>query len=89
MPLFLLLACLTDLHAQTLAVKSDLLAGALSSPNLSVEVKLSDRFTLEAGFHYNPFPAGGALVRTARTALLDVPALRRSFLRHAPDVRSI
>lgn len=77
MPLFLLLACLTDLHAQTLAVKSDLLAGALSSPNLSVEVKLSDRFTLEA------------LVRTARTALLDVPALRRSFLRHAPDVRSI
>ena len=77
MPLFLLLACLTDLHAQTLAVKSDLLAGALSSPNLSVEVKLSDRFALEA------------LVRTARTALLDVPALRRSFLRHAPDVRSI
>ena len=59
MPLFLLLACLTNLHAQTLAVKSDLLAGALSSPNLSVEVKLSDRFTLEAGFHYNPFPAGG------------------------------
>ena len=59
LPLFLLLACLTDLHAQTLAVKSDLLVGALSSPNLSVEVKLSDRFTLEAGFHYNPFPAGG------------------------------
>ena len=29
------------------------------SPNLSVEVKLSERFTLEAGFHYNPFPAGG------------------------------
>ena len=56
--LLLLLFRLADLHSQTLAVKSDLLTGALSSPNLSVEVKLSDRFTLEAGFHYNPFPAG-------------------------------
>jgi len=57
--LFLLLFCLADLHSQALTVKSDLLTGALSSPNLAVEVKLSDRFTLEAGFHYNPFPAGG------------------------------
>ncbi len=57
--LLLLLFRLADLHSQTLAVKSDLLTGALSSPNLSVEVKLSDRFTLEAGFHYNPYPAGG------------------------------
>ena len=57
--LLLLLFRLADLHSQTLAVKSDLLTGALSSPNLSVEVKLTDRFTLEAGFHYNPFPAGG------------------------------
>ena len=57
--LLLLLFRLADLHSQTLAVKSDLLTGALSSPNLSVEDKLSDRFTLEAGFHYNPFPAGG------------------------------
>ena len=56
--LLLLLFRLADLHSQTLAVKNDLLTGALSSPNLSVEVKLSDRFTLEAGFHYNPFPAG-------------------------------
>lgn len=57
--LLLLLFRLADLHSQTLAVKNDLLTGVLSSPNLSVEVKLSDRFTLEAGFHYNPFPAGG------------------------------
>ena len=57
--LLLLLFRLADLQSQTLAVKNDLLTGALSSPNLSVEVKLSDRFTLEAGFHYNPFPAGG------------------------------
>ena len=57
--LLLLLFRLADLHSQTLAVKNVLLTGALSSPNLSVEVKLSDRFTLEAGFHYNPFPAGG------------------------------
>ena len=57
--LLLLLFRLADPHSQTLAVKNDLLTGALSSPNLSVEVKLSDRFTLEAGFHYNPFPVGG------------------------------
>ncbi|KAB4162552.1 DUF3575 domain-containing protein, partial [Bacteroides uniformis] len=34
LPLFLLLSCLADLHSQTFAVKSDLLTGALSSPNL-------------------------------------------------------
>lgn len=55
----MLLFCLADLHSQILAVKSDLLTGALSSPNFGVEVKLSNRLTLEAGFHYNPFPAGG------------------------------
>lgn len=57
--LIILLFCLADLHSQILAVKSDLLTGALSSPNFGVEVKLSNRLTLEAGFHYNPFPAGG------------------------------
>ena len=57
--LIMLLFCLADLHSQILAVKSDLLTGALSSPNFGVEVKLSNRLTLEAGFHYNPFPAGG------------------------------
>lgn len=55
----MLLFCLTDLHSQILAVKSDLLTGMLSSPNFGVEVKLSNRLTLEAEFHYNPFPAGG------------------------------
>ena len=57
--LIMLLFCLADLHSQILAVKSDLLTGALSSPNFGVVVKLSNRLTLEAGFHYNPFPAGG------------------------------
>ena len=57
--LIMLLFCLADLHSQILAVKSDLLTGALSSPNFGVEGKLSNRLTLEAGFHYNPFPAGG------------------------------
>ena len=57
--LIMLLFCLTDLHSQILAVKSDLLTGMLSSPNFGVEVKLSNRLTLEAEFHYNPFPAGG------------------------------
>lgn len=51
----MLLFCFADLHSQILAVKSDLLTGILSSPNFGVEVKLSNRLTLEAGFHYNPF----------------------------------
>lgn len=54
--LLLLPVCKTE--GQNIAVKSDLLTGMLSSPNLGVEVRLSERFTLETGFHYNPFPAG-------------------------------
>ena len=54
--LLLLPACKTE--GQNIAMKSDLLTGMLSSPNLGVEVRLSERFTLETGFHYNPFPAG-------------------------------
>ena len=58
--LLALLSCAGKAGAQTVAVKSDLLTGSmLASPNLGVELKLSERFTLEAGFHYNPFPAGG------------------------------
>ena len=56
--LFAILPYTSRLKAQTIAVKSDLLTGALSSPNLSAEVKLSERFTLEAGLHYNPFSIG-------------------------------
>ena len=58
--LLALLSCAGKAGAQTVAVKSDLLTGGmLASPNLGVELKLSERFTLEAGVHYNPFPAGG------------------------------
>ena len=54
--LLALLSCAGKAGAQTVAVKSDLLTGSmLASPNLGVELKLSERFTLEAGFHYNPF----------------------------------
>lgn len=47
-----------NMEAQSIAVKTDLLTGVLTSPNIGAEVKLSKRFSLEAGFHYNPFPAG-------------------------------
>ena len=58
--LLALLSCAGKAGAQTVAMKSDLLTGGmLASPNLCVELKLSERFTLEAGVHYNPFPAGG------------------------------
>lgn len=47
--LLALLSCAGKAGAQTVAVKSDLLTGGmLASPNLGVELKLSERFTLEA-----------------------------------------
>ena len=46
------------LSAQEVAVKTNLLADVLTSPNIGVEVKLSRRFSVEADFHYNPFPSG-------------------------------
>ena len=53
--LLALLSCAGKAGAQTVAVKSDLLTGGmLASPNLGVELKLSERFTLEAGVYYNP-----------------------------------
>lgn len=54
----IMLLCTAGLAAQEVAVKTNLPAGALASPNLGVEVKLSRRFSVEADFHYNPFPAG-------------------------------
>jgi hypothetical protein len=44
--LLALLSCAGKAGAQTVAVKSDLLTGSmLASPNLGVELKLSERFT--------------------------------------------
>lgn len=57
--LIVVLICTSaPLKAQSIAVKSDLLTGMLSSPNIGVEARLSQRFTLEADLHYNPFSAG-------------------------------
>ena len=93
--LLALLSCAGKAGAQTVAVKSDLLTGSmLASPNLGVELKLSERFTLEAGFHYNPFPAGGD--RRWKHWFVQ-PELRYwmcqpyggTFLRGKPDVRRV
>ena len=46
------------LRAQEVAVKTNVLADALTSPNIGVEVKLSERFSVGADFHYNPIPWG-------------------------------
>ena len=62
----MLLFCLADLHSQILAVKSDLLTGTLSSPNFGVEVKLSNRLTLEAGFSLQ------SLFRQAETSVGNI-----------------
>lgn len=44
-------------HGQAVAVKSNLLADALVSPNLGVEVALSSGWTLDVSAHYQPFAA--------------------------------
>lgn len=42
-------------HAQRLAVKSNLLADALVSPNIGAEILLSPQWTLDFSAHYQPF----------------------------------
>lgn len=69
--LFLLLP---SAHCQVVGVKSNLLSDALASPNIGVEVGLSQRFTLEASVHYNGFDATAAGKR--RKHWLVQPELR-------------
>jgi hypothetical protein len=89
--LLALLSCAGKAGAQTVAMKSDLLTGGmLASPNLCVELKLSERFTLEAGVHYNPFPAGGDKRWKHWFVQPELRySLRRTFLRGRPDVRRV
>lgn len=55
--LYLILSGLlrTDLHAQTLSVRTNLLYLSTATPNLSVEGRLADRWTLGLSGSYNPF----------------------------------
>lgn len=53
--LFLVLCHGSLLSAQVLAVKTNLLADAVLSPNMSLELKLNSRFTFELSGHYHPF----------------------------------
>jgi len=43
------------LTAQVLALKTNVLADAIVSPNANLEVKLGSRFTLDVSGHYYPF----------------------------------
>lgn len=45
----------SDASAQRMAVKSNLLADALASPNIGVEFLVSPRWTLDIAAHYQPF----------------------------------
>lgn len=56
--IFSLLYCLllsSSLPAQILAVKTNLAADAVLSPNASLEMRLGARFTLDLNAHYYPF----------------------------------
>lgn len=58
--LFTLFSCYClSVSAQVVAVKSDVLSGLLTSPNLGVEVALSERYSAELSIHYNGFNVGG------------------------------
>lgn len=54
---FSLFSCL-PLHAQVFALKSNLAADAVASPNLGTELKLGRRLSLDIAAHYNPFSNG-------------------------------
>jgi hypothetical protein len=73
-----LLVCFLPLsqsaNAQRLAIKSNLLADAIISPNLGVEMLLSPRWTLDLSAHCQPFQSSNS--RHRRHWLLQ-PELRR------------
>ena len=91
--LLALLSCAGKAGAQTVAVKSDLLTGGmLAQPRCGTKAV----GTFHAGGRGLLQPLSGrrrqtleTLVRAAGAALLDVPALRRTFLRDRPDVRRV
>lgn len=93
--LLALLSCAGKAGAQTVAVKSDLLTGGharLAQPRCGTKAV----GTFYAGGRGSLQPLSGrrrqtleTLVRAAGAALLDVPALRRTFLRGKPDVRRV
>ena len=93
--LLALLSCAGKAGAQTVAVKSDLLTGEharLAQPRCGT--KAVGTFHARSRISLQPLSgrrrqALEALVRTAGAALLDVPALRRTFLRGKPDVRRV
>ena len=76
----------SDASAQRMAVKSNLLADALASPNIGVEFLVSPRWTLDIAAHYQPFaPRDGRrwkppLVFPPRSPPLAVHSFCRSFL---------
>ncbi len=53
------LACMMPACGQVLALKSNLAADAVASPNLGAELKLGGRISLDVTTHYNPFSSGG------------------------------
>lgn len=62
------------LSAQVLAVKTNLAADAVLSPNLSLEMKIGERLTLDLSAHYYPFCSKSSTVR--RRHWLFQPELR-------------
>ena len=75
----------SDASAQRMAVKSNLLADALASPNIGVEFLVSPRWTLDIAAHYQPFaPRDGRRWKhwllQSRSPPLAVHSFCRSFL---------
>lgn len=52
---FFLFLLLQTARCQVVAVKSDVLSGLLTSPNIGVEVAVSERYSAELSVHYNAF----------------------------------
>lgn len=50
-----LLSC-PQAKSQVIGIKTNVMADALQSPNIGIEVALSDHFTIDLSAHYNPFP---------------------------------
>ena len=70
--LFVWMMCMPQAEAQVVALKNNLLYDAVLTPNLSLEVKLAERWTLEMGAGFNPFPLSDDVDHKWRHVLVGV-----------------
>ena len=81
--LVFLLPTFIDIQGQVVAVKTNVLYDAITTPNIGAEVAFNKHWSVETSGYYNgwTFSSDKSFKHTARGALLDTRAFQRTFLR--------